>query len=88
MHITIKHPTGRMKVYPDVLISKMTLEHFRKWVKFFAQYAEDEDIALFKERLEQARRDTAFLSPAVRLVRRLDTMQDELEKALKKERRT
>ena len=76
-----------MRVNPDVLISKITLEHFRKWVKFFAQYGEDGDIALFKSRLEQAKKDTEFLGTSSRLVRRFDTMWDELDKALKKEGR-
>ncbi len=84
--IVIKHPHGQMRVNPDVLISKMTLGDFRKWSRFFAKYGNDDDIAEFKGRLDQAIDDTAFLN-VPRLVKRFGTMRYELDKALEKERR-
>jgi hypothetical protein len=77
-----------MRIDPDILIQRITLADYRIWVRHFARYGEDEDIAFFKGRLEQAKKDTAFLGSGVRLVRRLDTMSNELEKALAKERRS
>lgn len=86
MYIVIKHPHGRMRVYPDVLIQKMTLAGYRKWVKFFAKYGNDDDIAEFKGRLEQAK-DDLFSRPRTRAWKRVVTMQEELDEALKKEER-
>lgn len=85
--IIIKHPHGRMRINPDVMIQKMTLEDFRKWARFFARYGEDEDIALFKERLKQAKMDLDFLGTSTRAWKRVVTMWAELDKALEKEGR-
>lgn len=84
--IVIKYPSGRMRIDPDILIQRMTLADYRIWVRHFARYGEDEDIAFFKGRLDQAIKDTAFLN-VQRLVKRFETMRYELDKALKKERR-
>lgn len=85
--IVIEYPSGRMRINPDVLIAKMTLKDYRKWVKLFARYGKDGDIALFKERLKQAETDLFFLEDT-RTWKRVITMWDELDKALEKERRT
>lgn len=84
--IIIKHPHGQMRINPDVLIQKMTLADFRKWSRFFVKYGNDDDIAEFKGRLDQAIKDTAFLN-VPRLVKRFGTMRYELDKALEKEGR-
>ena len=84
--IVIKYPSGRMRIDPDILIQRMTLADYRIWVRHFARYGEDEDIAFFQGRLDQAIKDTAFLN-VPRLVKRFGTMRYELDKALEKERR-
>lgn len=84
--IVIKYPSGRMRIDPDILIQRMTLADYRIWVRHFARYGEDGDIAFFKGRLDQAIKDTAFLN-VPRLVKRFGTMRYELDKALEKEGR-
>jgi hypothetical protein len=78
-----------MAVHPDVLIAKMTLRDFRKWVQFFARYGKDGDIAMFKEKLAGVKEDLAFLGIGydTRAWKRVITMRYELDKALKKEGR-
>lgn len=85
--IVIKHPHGRMRIHPDVLIRNMSQESYKSWVRFFARYGDDEDITLFKEKLEAAKRDEEFLGTHPRKIRRYQNMLDMFQTALKKEMR-